>query len=187
MRIITVVRPLAAAVLTTSALGLAACGGDDPAASPSASRDQQMRDAALQFAQCMREHGIDMPDPKAGQHGIQLSVPRGTSRDKVDAADKACRKYLEKFKPPAQSAAQQKEFRDAALANARCMREHGIDMPDPTFGADGSASIKLGNGSKGGGIDPHDPRFEKAQKACAHLMPGIGGADGGPSTEESSP
>ncbi len=29
------------------------------------------------------------------------------------------------------SAAEKEEFKKAALANARCMREHGIDFPDP--------------------------------------------------------
>jgi hypothetical protein len=190
MRIITVIRPLAAAVLTTSALGLAACGGDDAAGdSPSASREQQMRDAGLEFAQCMREHGIDMPDPKPGSRGIQLSVKKGTSPDKVDAADKACRKYLEKFKPPAMSEAQQKQFRDAALAQARCMREHGVDMPDPTFGPNGTATIKMsrGPGKGGNGPGPNDPRFKAAQKACEKVGPQMLGGDGGPSTQESSP
>jgi hypothetical protein len=188
MRFITVIRPLAAAALTMSALGLAACGGDDAAgASPSASRDQQMRDAQLKFARCMREHGIEMPDPKPGQHGMELRVRAGTSPEKVGAADKACRKYMDKFKPPPMSEAQQKRFRDAALANARCMREHGIDIPDPTFGADGTATIKIGKGAGGGRLDPEDPRFQKAQKACAHLMPQLDGADGGPSTDEASP
>ena len=181
MRTITVLRPLTAAVLTTSALALAACGGagaagDDPAASR-----QQMRDAALKFAQCMREHGIDMPDPKPGG-GIQLTLPRGKTPAEADAADKACRKYLDKVKPPQMSEEQQKQFRDAALANARCMREHGIDMPDPTFGADGTASIRIGSGKGRTGLDPNSPRFEAAQKACAKYMPRLGGA-----TQESSP
>jgi hypothetical protein len=190
MRSITVIRPLAAAVITTSALALAACGGDDPSGeSPAASREQ-MRDAALQYARCMREHGVDMPDPKPGQAGVQLSLPKGTSEAEVDAADKACRKYLEKVKPQQMSEEQQKEFRDAALAQARCMREHGIDMPDPTFGPNGQATIKLGskNGS-GPRIDPESERFKAAQEACKKLMPRPPGGDpdGGPSTQESSP
>jgi hypothetical protein len=189
MRSITVIRPLAAAVLTTSALALAACGGDDPAgASPSASRERQMRDAQLQFAKCMREHGIDMPDPTPGQRGINLRVPKGTSPDKVDAADSACRKYLEKVKPPELSEEQQKEFRDAALANARCMREHGIDMPDPTFDSSGRATIRIRGGQgpgKGGGLDPDSPKFQAAQKACEKFLPKRPGADGGPSTQSS--
>ena len=185
MRTIIVMRPLAAAVLTTSALALAACGGEGAAGDdPTASR-QQMRDAALAFARCMREHGIDMPDPKPGQAGIQLTLPKGKTPAEADAADKACRKYLDKVKPPQMSEAQQKEFRDRALAMARCMREHGIDMPDPTFGADGSATVRIGSGKGRSGPDLNSPRFQAAQKACAKLGPRLGGE--GPATQESSP
>jgi hypothetical protein len=189
MRIVTVIRPLAAAVLTTSALGLAACGGDDAAGeSPSASREKQAREAGLQYARCMREHGIDMPDPTPGQPGIRLSLPKGASPAKAKAADQACSKYLAKIKSQPMSEEQQKKFRDAALANARCMREHGIDMPDPTFGPNGEATIKMRAQKGSGGIDPKDPRFEEAQKACEKLLPRPGGdPDGGPSTQESSP
>jgi hypothetical protein len=187
MRILTVIRPLAAAAITASALALAACGGDDAAGdNPSANRDK-MRDAALDFARCMREHGIDMPDPKPGQGGVQLTVPDGKSQDEVQAADSACRKYLDKVKPQAMSEEQQKEFRDKALAMARCMREHGVDMPDPTFGPNGQATIKIGGGKgASNGMRPDDPRFQKAQEACQKLLPG-GGPGGGPSTQESSP
>jgi len=170
-------------VIIASALALTACGGNGAAGDdPSASREQ-MRDAALAFARCMREHGIDMPDPKTGG-GIQLALPKGTTPAEAQAADKACRKYLDKVKPPEMSEAQQKQFRDAALANARCMREHGIDMPDPTFGADGTATIRIGSGKGRTGLDPNNPRFQAAQKACAKYMPKI---DGGATTQEPSP
>jgi hypothetical protein len=139
-----------------------------------------MRDAQLKFAQCMREHGLDVPDPKPGDHGMRLSVPKGTSKDKVDAAQKACQKYLDKVKPPEMSDADKKKFHDAALANARCMREHGIpNFPDPTFGPDGGAQIKLGRGT---GIDPDSTKFQDAMKACEKLMPD---APGETSHEES--
>ena len=43
------------------------------------------------------------------------------------------------------------------------MREHGIDMPDPTFGENGRAQVRIGKGS---GIDPESSKFEEAQDAC---------------------
>jgi hypothetical protein len=56
------------------------------------------------------------------------------------------------------------------------MRRHGItNFPDPTFDANGGAQIKLGRAS---GLDPDDPKFQAAQKACAKQA-GIGG---GPAT-----
>ena len=140
-------RPSSPRSLATSALTLAACGGDPSTnGDAAANRQNQMDDAALEYARCMRENGVDMPDPKPGQRGIRLSQPEGVSQSTMRKADQACRKYLEAVKPPEMSEEQQKEFREGALANARCMREHGINFPDPTFGANGEAQC------------PHPPR-----------------------------
>ncbi len=175
---------LIAALLSTSALALAACGeAPSTTGEPSAHQQDKMQDAALKYARCMRENGVDMPDPKAGQHGIRLSPPEGVSPSKLRTADAACRKYLEAVKPPEMSEEQQKEFRAAALANARCMRDHGIDFPDPTFGPDGGAQIRIRRGS---GIDPESAKFKAAQKACESTMPKPPGGEGG-THEESSP
>jgi hypothetical protein len=179
------IHTLIAALLTTSALTLAACGSDpSTGGDPSANRQTQMQDAVLKYTRCMRENGVDMPDPKPGQRGIRLSPPEGVSPSKMRKADEACRKYLAAVKPPEMSEAQQKEFREAALANARCMREHGIDMPDPTFGENGEATVRIGRGS---GIDPESAKFKAAQKACESTMPKPPDGDGeGPSTSEES-
>jgi hypothetical protein len=171
---------LIAVLLTTSAL--AACGADSPSGVPTASEKQKMRDAQLAFARCMREHGIDMDDPKPDERGIRLSVPKGVTPQKAEAANQACRKHLDAIKPPELSEEEQKEMREAALANSRCMREHGIDFPDPTFGDHGEVSIEI---RKGSGVEPDDPKFQKAQEACRKEAPGLFG--GGPETSESRP
>lgn len=184
MRTHTLIRPVLTAVLMITALGVAACGSE-PSGDPAANGREKVQDAALKFARCMREHGIDMDDPQPGQRGIRLTQPKGVSPQKMDAADKACRKYLEAVKPPELSDEQQKEFQDAALANAKCMREHGINMPDPTFSGNGEARVHIGPGT---GIDPESPKFEEAQKACEKTMPRFGGDAGdGPSTDEETP
>jgi hypothetical protein len=157
---------------------LAACGSD-PAADPAASTKKQMRDAQLAFAKCMREHGVDMPDPQPGERGFQVVAPNGMSPRKSRDAEQACRKYLDAIKPPELTDAQKKEFQEAALAHARCMREHGIDIPDPTFDSDGRATMKIGKGS---GIRPDAPDFKRAQEACQSKLPG-----GGAPMTESSP
>jgi hypothetical protein len=188
MRIHSLIRPLAAALLTTSALALAACGeGSGTGGTESAAdREKKERDAQLAFAQCMREHGIDMPDPQPGERGIRLTNPKGTSPAKMEEADKACRKHLEGLRGPELTDEQQKEFQEAALNHARCMREHGIDFPDPTFGENGQATIRIQRGKgRGGGIDPDDPKFKEAQKACESELPQLRGGDG-PSTSEGS-
>jgi hypothetical protein len=179
----TLIRPLAAAALTTSVLALAACGdGSAAGEQPSASREAQMQEAQIKFARCMRDHGIEMGDPKPGQRGVQIAVPKGVSPEKAKAANEACKKYLDAIKPPELSEEQQKEAREAALAFSRCMREHGVDFPDPTFGENGQATIRM---SPGSGPDLNDPKVQKAQTACQSKMPQLGGD--GPETSEAKP
>jgi hypothetical protein len=149
--------------IAAASIALAACGGgDSPGASGNSRAD--IREAALKHARCMREHGVNVPDPKFGAGGaIQLeSRGEGADKLKVERADEACRKYLEDVRPPELSPEQEREFREEALKHARCMREHGIDMPDPTFGSGGKVEMKLD-----GGVGPGNPRFDEAQRECA--------------------
>ena len=145
-------------------LAVAACGGGDPSASAADTR-AKLHDAALQFARCMREHGVNVPDPKPGGGGIMIQGRPG-DRSRVERAQQACGKYLDKVKPPAPSPEQEREMRDNALAHARCMREHGIDFPDPTFEGGGKMTMKLPEG-----LDPQSPAFQAAQRACSKYQP----------------
>ena len=186
MRTHSLIRPLLAAVLMTTALGVAACGSEPGSgADPASDTRQKMQDAALKFARCMRENGIDMPDPQPGQRGIRITQPKGVSPQKMKAADDACQKYLDDVKPPELSEEQQKEFQEAALAHAKCMRAHGLDFPDPTFGANGEAQIRIGPGNGRSDLNPDSPKFQEAQKACESKLPQLGGD--GPSTDEETP
>jgi hypothetical protein len=170
--------PLIAAALVCG-LALTACGSEEPAAPD---REQANRDAMLAYTKCMREHGVDMPDPQPGERGIRLRAPEGVTPEEMEEAEEACRKHLDKIEAPELSEEQQKEFQEAALAHARCMREHGIDMPDPTFGENGEATIRIRRGDGGrGGPDPDDPKFKEAEEACRDKLP-FGGEP--PSTEE---
>jgi hypothetical protein len=57
--------------------------------------------------------------------------------------------------------------RDAELAYAKCMREHGIsDFPDPQPG--GGIAIQAGPGSD---LDQNNPQFKAADEACKSLLP----------------
>ena len=171
------VRPLAAALLAASALVVAACGEESatPAAS-TASDEDKARQAQVKFAQCMREQGVDIPDPGAdGGSEIRIGPDSGISPEEFETASKACEKYREGIRPEL-SEAEQAEFKEKALEHARCMREHGIDFPDPTFSAEGGAQIRLERGR----LDPDDPEFKAAQEECGDLM-------GGGSRTETSP
>ena len=170
MRTHPIIRVLVAALLAAGALAVAACGDDEAGGASASDRESSAREAALDYARCMREHGVDMPDPTFDGPGIRQTGPQeNVPRAKLAAAEESCKKHLDAIEPPELSEEQQQEFRDAALANARCMREHGIEsFPDPTFGENGEAQIRIG---KGQGIDPEDPEFREAEKACRGTLP----------------
>jgi hypothetical protein len=173
MRTPTIIRLLVAALLAAGVLTVAACGGDNTTGgnASGADRESEAREAALNYAQCMREHGVDMPDPTFEGGGIRQTGPEEqVPKAKLQDAENACKKYLDSMEPDEPpSEEEQQEFREAALANARCMREHGIEnFPDPTFGENGEAEIRI---NKGSGIDPEDPDFKAAEKACQDTLP----------------
>jgi hypothetical protein len=173
MRTHTIIRALFATALAAGALAFTACGSEGEAGASGGKNDREdARNAALEYAQCMREHGVDMPDPQFQGGGIlQRGPDEHTPRATVDKAEAACKEIRERMEPSEPpSEAEQKEMREAALAHARCMREHGITkFPDPVFGENGEITLKI---DKRSGIDPNDPDFKQAQEACAHLMPG---------------
>jgi hypothetical protein len=153
-----------------------------------------MQQAALDFARCMREHGIDFPDPQfTGDGGMVFSAGGGPGggpdKDKMDAAQKACQPIMDKAQAnmPAPDPKEMEEQKEQILAFAECMREHGIDFPDPTFDGKGGVQVQI----EGEGMDPNSPAMRKANEECsketgmplpqAQTGPGAG-SNGGPST-----
>ena len=168
--------PLAGAVaVLLMGLTLAACGGGGDSGGVASLGGSKQGDstttnssdpeqAALDFVKCMREHGVDMPDPTSGG-GITLQVHPG-QQSKVEKAQRACQPLMERAGPKLTDE-QQNAMQDAALAFAKCMRQHGVDMPDPTFGKGGIVTQKSGGRS---GPNPDDPKFQAAQKACQPIV-----------------
>jgi hypothetical protein len=121
--------------------------------SPTLDREEQ----ALKFVECMRKNGIDMPDP--GPNGnIQMKLEKG-NQAKMEKAQEACREYA-----PSKLGGQQAdpEQLDRMREFTKCMRDNGIDMPDPDPNNPGM--IKL----DGKGQDPE--KLEAAQKACSDIL-----------------
>jgi hypothetical protein len=170
MRTHTIIRVLVAALLASSALAAAACGNDDAGDAGTNSDRQAARDAELRFAQCMREHGVDMPDPRTGGRQVfRVGPNEETTPEEMEEAQRACRKYQQQIRPPELSEEEREEFREAALAHARCMRENGIEnFPDPTISESGEASLNI---TKSSGINPQSSEFKEAEEACAAEMP----------------
>ncbi|HET9848507.1 MAG TPA: hypothetical protein VFR68_08140 [Candidatus Dormibacteraeota bacterium] len=163
--------PFALLALTFS-LALSACGLNVGAAKPTPTPDPEK--AMLAFTQCMRAHGVDMPDPGANG-AVSIGGGPGNPVDQatMEAAQNACRSKLPKggHQP---SAAEQKQFQDQAIKFAQCMRAHGVDMPDPTFSNSGGGALV--QQSIGNGVDPTSAQFQAAQKTCQSLMPGRPGS-----------
>ena len=169
---------LLALPLSAASLFIAACGGGGTATAGD-SRDE-LREAALKYAQCMRKHGVDMPDPQFNGRGMSMQIGGpGTARipkATMDEAQKACRKIMESVKPPSMSKEDQAKARESALKMARCMRERGFDFPDPQFSSDGGIQQRIGG--PGSNLNAEDPRFQQAMQTCAKQSGGLG--PGGP-------
>jgi hypothetical protein len=144
--------------------GVASAGGVPVAGvpSPGAATD---RDAALRdFAQCMRDNGVDLPDPQPGGRtgGAYGTLLRDNS-PLVREAFAACRSRLPNGgEPPRLDPEKMETYR----AFAGCMRDNGVPMPDPA--PDGSLQ-----GALIGTIDPNDPVLQAAVAACRDLLAGL--------------
>jgi hypothetical protein len=136
-------RWLTCAALTAPLLctGLAACGGGDAASSPApaassaspASGDSPPSGDAqfqweLRFVSCLRDHGIQVadPDPVKGAPDVVHDAA-------FLAASKACQAKI--GEPPTVTAnrGRQKNYLPGQLKAAKCLREHGYDIPDPSL------------------------------------------------------
>ena len=175
MRLIKPIAParalVPAVVVCLAAGGLAACGGSGEKAASQRGDPEKLRAAGLKFARCMREQGVDVPDPQPGR-GVVIAGPSSGSAAAARRAEERCGKHLDAVPPPRLSDEQKSDMRQRALAHARCMRAHGVDFPDPTFDENGGAQVKIGEG-----FDPTDPRVRRAESQCAKQG---GGPVGGP-------
>jgi hypothetical protein len=166
--------PFLLAVLAAAALALGACGSgkDDNSGSSRAKADDKAFEGALKFAKCMREHGLDVPDPTRGANGGIMqrmgsgkgAKPVQVDEGKMKAAQKDCQHFQDVGGGQAPSPAAQAKQQDAFLAYAQCMRQHGIAMPDPKF-SNGRVEMRLGSPGQRG-PDPGSAVFKAADKTC---------------------
>jgi hypothetical protein len=191
-------RALAVTALVATTLALAACGGSsgsgdvevaslDGASGSSTAEsttttasDGNPQDVMLEFAQCMRDNGVDVPDPTFDENGRPEFDAGGGGQANPDdpefqAAMEECQSILQsvqqQFTPEDQEA-----FQDAALEFAQCMRENGVDVPDPDFSGGPAGGGAPGEGGPfGGDVDPNDPDFQAANEKCQSVFADLGG------------
>lgn len=150
-------------------LAVAACGSSSKPKSASTGGAGSM----LKLSECMRSHGVSgFPDPSTSQgqnaigiDGYNFNLPSSLNPQSpaFESAQKTCGNLIAGGSGPPRGFSPVKA-RQAALAHAECMRQHGVpDFPDPKVSAN-SQGITASSG--GPGIDPRSPAFQKAQKIC---------------------
>jgi hypothetical protein len=158
-----------AAVLTLSACGgsdegdgIASAGGEQNAATPAETETSAPLDAdaqALVFAGCVRDNGVDMPDPGPGQQGLVdafQAVADDYDRATLEQALGACQDLLPQY--PQQ---EHPEGDDWMLALAECLRKQGLDVSDNPF-----------EDAHSGAIDVNE--FSAAMEVCRDELTGSG-------------
>jgi hypothetical protein len=164
--------PVAAAAIAAATL-IAACGSNSPSSSSSGGRPTyaQAQQDAVNFAGCMRSHGVpNFPDPTSPEE-FKLSMSPGSAVARSPAfqsAATACQ-HLLPGGGPRQSATHSQAQIAAFLAFARCIRSHGFpSFPDPTSSGELTHQM-LANA----GINLHQPAVLQAADACVSVTHGV--------------
>ena len=157
----------AVAVLALSACGGTAASGDDVASAggeqtptnAAETEDNAPLDAdeqALVFAACMRDNGVDMPDPGPGQQGLVdafQSIAGDYDRATLEQAVLACQDLMPQY------GQEQQHTNDVMLDLAECLREQGLDVSDNPF-----------DDAHQGNIDVNE--FTAAMEVCRDVLTG---------------
>ena len=181
-------RLLAIALVAAALLAASCSSSDDTArvasletATTVASPDTETQDpdtladteaAMLAFAQCLRDQGINIDDPTIDANGnvqlppitLEFEAVEGEDPEEamadLDGVMESCNEHLEGITATA-DAPDMTGIEDDFLAYAACMRDNGVEMPDPDFSSDGGI-VELGAGD--------EAEFEAADAECRHLI-----------------
>ncbi|NDL58297.1 hypothetical protein [Phytoactinopolyspora mesophila] len=165
---------LVTAALTTT---LAACGSDDAGGDSSASAAGEGAEASeeqliLGFYQCLRDNGLDVADPDLEGSGPQA----GGGPPGIDTNDPAAMEVVELCRDAVLGDVEgPMQFGDGAGGNmadtssliefVSCIRDQGIDMPDPS--SDGRLAMP-------DNVDPQSNEFQAAVQECSEHLDGGG-------------
>jgi hypothetical protein len=156
-------------------------------ATPGPSLDPE--EAMEAFSKCMKEHGVEVgiavigeggaPGgggttvvPSTGGNSDPQAVSGAFDPKKMEEADKACRDLLPSGMLGDPDATIPPEQVEQMLGFAKCMREHGIDFPDPKFDGNGMSIQVSGGAIDAQAVDPLGDDFQAAQEACGSELPG---------------
>jgi hypothetical protein len=127
-------------------------------------RAATVHDARRAFVTCVKRHGVRRARFRRGR--VEIA---GTER-RVRSATRVCAFLL----PPADSnitPAEAARFRRRMLAFTRCMRAHGVDLPNPTLRRlPGGFEVSYQK-RRGEAKPEHDPMWNTGLAACRDLNP----------------
>lgn len=142
--------------------GVASAGGDKTAAKPTQTGSSTPLDAdaqALVFAGCMRDNGVNMPDPGPGQQGLGQAfeaVAGNYDRETLRKAISACQDLMPQYPGGVDHTND-----DWMLKLAECLREQGLEVSDNPFNDAHSGAIDVGE-------------FSAAMEVCRNVLAGGG-------------
>ena len=153
------------AALAALLLAVAACAPDQPGGDRTSAPGGE---AELAHAQCMRDHGIDWPDPELVDGAWEISLGDGLDLESPEfkEAEARCAPVRQDAQPeagavedPADRARVEEEM-ERMLVFAACMRDQGIEFPDPVLDDDGTIS------GPAGPLDGDQDAFDAARRTC---------------------
>jgi hypothetical protein len=138
-------------------------GGAPTGSSAPAAGDGLDEDKMRAFAKCMRDNGVDMPDPEFdGNGGVAARAGAAIGEEEMKTAEEACKEFMPsggEMRKPSQ------EDMDRMREQIKCLRGKGFEVEDPDF--DNGAAIGL----------PFDGS-EESRKAMEECGFGVGVAGG---------
>jgi hypothetical protein len=171
-------RPLAAlALVALIGAGCSNGSADDGATGTGSSggvgnKNATSPDRGVQFAECMREHGVtDFPDPNASSSDQEF-VDRLQRLDQSSAAWKNAIGACKDLRPPGLlgGKASPQEM-SARLRFAQCMRENGVeDFPDPVNGEPLVDTNRIPSAAADGGMSILNAAMQKCRDLGAEAM-----------------
>jgi hypothetical protein len=145
-------------------------GTTDGSVVPVVTGPEDPEEAMLAYTACMRDHGVDMPDPQTdGEGRTMVALDADPESGEFQEAQTACEPLMDNAMSEVEiDPEREAEMREQLLEYAACMRDHGIDMPDPTFGENGGVTVQAGAVGGDDATNPvDDDDFEAANAECA--------------------
>jgi hypothetical protein len=159
--------------------------------------DAVTEEEMLDYTQGLRDQGLDVEDPVVDADGnIGFGGLGGGQGGQADLDSEDLEDFREQFgdaqevcgPPPGGGFAgrggqDQSELQDTLVEFAECMRDHGVDVDDPTFDEGGQPT---GRGDGFFDIDQDDPEVQAAIDECQDILTGAGFGPGARSGDDGS-